>query len=59
MEKKAYNKPVSETTLIEVANLIAASSKSVSGNAGFTGTVSGGSGPNRARRRDVWDNDWE
>jgi len=59
MEKKRYNKPISETINIEVANLIAASTRSVNGNA-FGGTARGGNGPARARsRRDTWSSGWD
>ncbi len=58
MEKKTYITPAVEVSTIELTSLIAQSLRTNS-NVFPSGTVKGGSGPNRARSRDTWASGWD
>ena len=58
MEKKTYLTPAVAVSTIELTTLIAQSLRT-SSNVFPSGTVTGGSGPNRARSRDTWASGWD
>ena len=59
MEKKMYEKPVTEVVDVETESLmIPASMNAVKSDEGFK-YGGGGSVPNRTRSRDSWSNGWE